>query len=173
METMRPHCQTPEATAKSSEANWAFSQTFSLAQWQNWSFPTTNSSCSQMFTDVQHQTAQNSKASKCPAFDPKLAVSQNLVALPWKHPITSNNNHYSWKNNGSSSPIHMVMMEMDESIMNPWAFARNMDRSCTKSLNKSPASSSHLLTSGAAGLSHASRSSAICPGSLGIHQSWK
>jgi hypothetical protein len=35
METMRPHCQTPEATAKSSEANWAFSQTFSLAQWQN------------------------------------------------------------------------------------------------------------------------------------------
>jgi hypothetical protein len=100
-------------------------------------------------------------------------VSQNLVALPWIHPITYNNNHYSWKNNGSSSPIHMVMMEMDESIMNPWAFARNMDRSCTKSLNKSPASSSHLLTSGAAGLSHASRSSAICPGSLGIHQSWK
>ena len=126
----------------------------------------------QMFTDAEHQTAQNSKASKCPEFDPKLAVGQNLVALPWKHPITSNNNHYGWKNNGSSSPIHMVMMEMDESIMNPWAFARNMDRSCTKSLNKSPASS-HLLTSGPAGLSHASRSSAICPGSWGIHQKRK
>lgn len=116
-----------KATAKSSEANWAFSQTFSLAQWQNWSFPTTNSSCSQIFTDVHRCSTSNSsklQGIKMPSVWTKItvAVGQNLVALPWKHPITSNNKLYSWKNNGSSSPIHMVMMEMDESwwiVMNP------------------------------------------------------